>query len=203
MTGCCGGPSIRTSWLNTCSQRQGDAKSLQASGQAPGAPCTMCVFWWSWDSLWLAAHRTSWAASAWTSWRTCGPRFRAPPEAGRRCQTAVACRSMVSPRRHVFFFFFSSFFWFGNLGCDELPNLSDHTGVGEELTPSSLVGGPRRNEEELKMGPYIYTFSKRGQYARDTLGIRQSYASCKVNSLLNRQAYAKRSMQVSDMSATH
>ena len=36
VTGCCAGPSIRTSWLNTCSQRQGDAKSVLASGQAPG-----------------------------------------------------------------------------------------------------------------------------------------------------------------------
>ena len=99
VTGCCGGPSIRTSWLNTCSQRQGDAKSVRASGQAPGAPCTMCIFWWSWDSLWLAAHRTSRAASAWSSWRMCGPRFGAPPEVGRRCQTAVACQSMVSHRR--------------------------------------------------------------------------------------------------------
>ena len=33
------------------------------------------------------------------------------------------------------------------------------------------------------MGPYIYTFSKRGQYAGDTLGISQSYASCRVNTL--------------------
>ena len=54
MTGYCGGPSTRTSWLNTCSQRQGDAKLVRASGQVPGAPCTTCVVWGSWDPLWLA-----------------------------------------------------------------------------------------------------------------------------------------------------
>ena len=46
----------------------------------------------------------------------------------------------------------------------------------------------------------IYTLF---QNAGNTLGIRQSYAICTVNSLLNCQAYAKRSMQVSDMSAIH
>ena len=145
------GTLIRTSWLNRCSQRQGDAKSVRASGQAPGAPCTRCVVWWSWDPLWLAGHRTSRGASAWSSWRIFGPRFGAPPEAGRRDQTAVACRPMVSPKLHVFFFF-SSFFWFCYLESGELPNRSDHAGVGEELPPSSLVGGPRRTEEELEMG---------------------------------------------------
>ena len=50
------------------------------------------------------------------------------------------------------------------------------------------------------MGTYIYTFSKCWQYAGDTLAIRQSYASCMVDTLLNRQAYAKMSVYVVDMS---
>ena len=66
------------------------------------APCTTCVAWWSWDPLWLASHRTSRWAYAWKSWRVFNPRFGAPPEAGRRGQTDVFFRSMVSPR-HVFF----------------------------------------------------------------------------------------------------
>jgi len=52
-------PSIRTSWLNACSQRQGRVESVRASVQVSGYPCTRCVVWWPWDPLWLAAHPTS------------------------------------------------------------------------------------------------------------------------------------------------
>ena len=94
-------PRVLHGWI-LCSQRQGNAKLVRASGQAPWAPCTTCVAWWSWDPLWLASHRTSRWAYAWSSWRVFNPRFGAPPEAGRRGQTVVFFRSMVSPR-HVFF----------------------------------------------------------------------------------------------------
>ena len=173
VTGCCGGPSIRTSWLNTCkvsaSFRPGSRGSLYQV-------CCLVILG---PTLASSSSNIS-EASAWSSWRIFGPRFGAPPEAGRRGQTAVACRSMVSPRLHVFFlffFFFSSFFWFCYLGCGELPNRSDHTGVGEELPPSSLVGGPRRTEEELEMGTYIIihflkTLAIRWGYANHTLVVR-------------------------------
>ena len=115
----------------------------------------------------------------WSSWRIFDPRFGAPPEAGRRGQTVVAFRSMVSPR-HVFFFFYSFFSW------SELPNRSDHTGVGEQLPPSSLAGSPRRTEEDLEIGAYMTHFLK-------TQVIRQSYTSCALNTLLSRWAYAKMS----------
>ena len=117
----------------------------QFSIVAPGAPCTTYVVWWSWDPLWLAAHRTSRWAYAWSSWRIFNPRFWALPKAGHRGQTVVAFRSMVLPR-HVFFLLFSSFFFLWS----ELPNRSDHTGAGEQLPPSSLAGCPRRTEKNSK-----------------------------------------------------
>jgi hypothetical protein len=114
--------------------------------------------------------------------------------AGHTCQTGFGCRSMISSRLHDF----SSFFCY--VGCGELPNLWDHTGVGEQLTPSFILGGPRRYEEQLKMGAYIYTFSTRGQYAGDTMARRQPYANCTVNTLINLQPYAKMSMEVAHTS---
>ena len=42
--------------------------------------------------------------------------------------------------------------------------------------------------------------SKLSQNAGNTLGIRQSYASCTLNTLLNRQVYAKMYIIVADTS---
>ena len=147
VTGCCDGPSNRIPSRHTCSQRQGDANSGQASCQAPGAPCTRFVTWWTWAPLWLAAHRTSRGTSAWTSWKMFGPRFGVPPEAGRTGQIVVASRSMVWSRLPVVDVFSSSY-WHGS---GEVPIRWCLTDVGERLVgilveachdpPSLTTGG--------------------------------------------------------------
>ena len=78
-TGCCEGPSSRTSSRHMCSQRQDDARSAPASSQAQAVPCRRCTAWWSLDPLWLAAHRTLLGAYAWSWWRMQGPRNGARP----------------------------------------------------------------------------------------------------------------------------
>ena len=86
------------------------------------------------------------------------------------------------------------------LGCGEVPNRSDHTGVGEELPPSSLVGGPRITVEELGKGTFLKTLAIRWGYAGHMPIIRQSYASGMLTTLPNRQAYAKMYIYVADTS---
>ena len=52
----------------------------------------------------------------------------------------------------------------------------------------------------LRMSSEPISLDKVPIYAGDTPAIRQSYASCTLNTLLNRQAYAKMSIHVVDTS---
>ena len=131
------------------SQRQGDANLVRASGQLPGCLVILEPTLASSPSNISVGIRMTFLKDFWSSFRSSTKSW------SYRGQTVVAFWSIVSPR-HVFFFFSSFFLW------SELPNRSDHTGAGEQLPPPSLAGCPRRTEEDLKIGAYLYTFSKRG-----------------------------------------